>query len=267
MKEKEKTAVVDDLVPKKKVCIIGCSDHKALAPWDDTDYYRVGVNNMFVSLTPEQIEKMGAWFEIHLIEKTPKQWLRRKSKEFRGQNVNDYVKMLGKLPCPVYMQKKWEEIPNAIEYPKDEVMNFWKTDYINNTISWELLLFGMLIHQGHFAPHMAVYGVDMATQGDVLGNPEYGHQKPSCEWALGLLAGSGITLELPKEADLLKVRWLYGWGEPEQTAWNAKIKNTKKAMMVRKHEAEQRFLLAQKQMEQYTGALQAIEEMGERLWR
>ena len=265
--EEEKVETITDLIPKKKIAIVGCSDHKDMAPWGNPDFEIWGVNNMFLSITEEKQSNIGAWFEIHLIEKSAdgKQWLRRRADNFRGQNVNDYMKMLGILKCPLYMQKKWPEIPNSVEYPLQDVLNYWKTDYINNTISYEILLAGKLIHEGKYAPHLAIYGVDMATTGDTMGNHEYGHQKPSCEWALGLLAGSGITLELPKESDLLKVRWLYGWNEPERNKFEFKMDNLKKALIQRQGEASNKMQLATKQVEQYQGALQALAEM-RKIW-
>ena len=41
-------------------------------------------------------------------------------------------------------------------------------------------------------------------------NSEYGHQRPSCEYFLGLAVGRGIEVEIPKTSDLLKSPFLYG---------------------------------------------------------
>jgi len=65
--EEEKVETITDLIPKKKIAIVGCSDHKDMAPWGNPDYEIWGVNNMFLSVTEEKLSNVGAWFEIHLI--------------------------------------------------------------------------------------------------------------------------------------------------------------------------------------------------------
>lgn len=258
---------VEEYMGKRKICIVGCSDHKTLAPWGDMSYGIWGVNNLFLTLNADQMKNVTGWFEIHTIEKKNGVWYRRGKKEFRGQPMDKYIEGLSMLKCPIYMQKKWDEVPTSVEYPLKTIMDYWRTDYINNSITYELLLAGYMIHTqpDKFEPHIAVYGVDMATTSDLLGNGEYQHQRPSCEWALGLLAGSGITLELPKEADLLKVRFLYGFNEPEQNAFSAKLKNYKTSLVQRMNQAAMEKDVATKKVEQYTGALQALQEIT-RVW-
>lgn len=265
--EKKDEPTIESLKPKIKICICGCSDHKDLAPWGNPEYTIWGVNNLFLSIPEEKRTNIGAWFEIHHIEKKNNQWLRRGSKEFRGLPTDKYIEMLATLKCPIYMQKHWDEIPTSVPYPLKEMIDYWKTDYINNTITYELLYAGYLIHTQPetYAPHVAIYGVDMATTSDLLGNGEYQHQRPSCEWALGLLAGTGITLELPKESDLLKVRFLYGFQEPEQRAFDAKLKNYKKSLTERMNHSMMVRDIEARKVEQYQGALQALHEI-KRVW-
>jgi hypothetical protein len=54
-------------------------------------------------------------------------------------------------------------------------------------------------------------------------NSEYGTQKPSCEYYLGLAQGRGIKIYVPKESDLCKSYFLYGKDEEHQTEIMVKL--------------------------------------------
>jgi hypothetical protein len=264
---KEGNKVSEFVKPKKKIAIIGCSDHKEKAPWGDDTWEIWGVNNLFISLTPERMKNVGKWFEIHNIEKLPNgKFLRRKDPNFRGQDVNNYIADLAKLHCPVYMQKHWDEIPNSIIYPVQEVINIIKSDYFTNTISYEIAIAIIGILQGQYDPTIGIWGVDMAVKSDLMGNAEYSHQKPSCEFFLGLAAGMGINIILPPESDLLKARFLYAFNDPELSAWEHKRRNMVVALKQRMNEAAQREQMAREQRIAYGGAIQYANEEKE-LWR
>ncbi len=266
MEEVKESKVLDFAKPKKKIAIVGCSDHKEKAPYNDPEWELWGVNNLFLSLTPEKMKGFGRWFEIHMLEKLPNGKIqRRRIDNFRGQPVGDYIRSLANIDIPVYMQRRWEEIPKSVAYPLREVIDFVKSDYFTNTISYQIALAIMEIEQGNYEPRIGVWGVDMAVQSDLMGNAEYSHQRPSCEYFLGLAIGRGINVILPPECDLLKTRFLYGWNEPERTAWDQKIDNMLKTLNVRMNEAGQKESFARSQREQYIGAIQAAKEL-RRVW-
>ena len=77
------------------------------------------------------------------------------------------------------MQKAWKEVPTSMVYPLDAMLKKFG-DYFTNSISWMLAL---AIHEGFEEIH--VYGVDMAV------DTEYHHQRPSCEYFLGLAKRDG----------------------------------------------------------------------------
>lgn len=246
----------------KKIAIVGCSDHKHLAPWGNPEFEIWGVNNLFHSLTPEQMSNVGKWFEIHQLAHNGKNFIRRGSLDFRGQKVDDYMSDLAKLPVPVLMQQKWDAVPNSVEFPVQELMNFFKTDYFTNTISWEIAYALYLITKGEYAPYIGVWGVDMATNtGSMFSLPEYSHQRPSCEYWLGMCLGRGVTIEIPAESDLLKIRYLYGYQELEKSKWIKKKENTARALSDRMNKAAQQEQFAAIQKQQYIGALEMLKEM------
>lgn len=236
----------------KKVAIVGCSDSKHLAPFDDTSFEIWGVNNLF-----PQLPRANRWFEIHHLSKEGDKFLRRGSLDFRGQKVSDYIRELGawtkEKNCRVYMQKIWEEIPTSTPYPLKEITSMFG-NYFTNTVSYEIAL---AIAEGFEEIH--VYGVDMAV------DTEYHHQRPSCEYFLGLALGKGIKVHIPAEADLLKSRFLYGFQEPEIQAWNKKCMNISKSMAEKRAKLEGESRMKEAQINQYIGAQQAIKELN-KIW-
>jgi hypothetical protein len=165
--EEEKTRV-------KKIAIVGCSDTKDQAPFNDASWEIWGVNNLF-----HHIPRYDRWFEIHNLTKdSDGAWKRRGSSNFRGQDINAYVADLAKMKCPIYMQQHWDDIPTSTPYPLEEAKNRfgsimgWYNNgtpegldeaklnrqlYGTNTVTYMILL---AIMEG--ATHIGVYGVDMA---------------------------------------------------------------------------------------------------------
>lgn len=242
-----------EIKKNQKLCIVGCSDSKGLAPFKEPGWDYWGVNNLYLTMPDHP---WVAWFEIHDIAKTPddKNFLRRAKPEFRGQHVNDYLAGISKLPCPVIMQHVWPEIQNSIPYPLEEILKKFG-NYFTNTISYEIAL-GILLQY----KTIAIYGVDMAV------DTEYFWQRPSCEYFLGLAVGMGIEIIIPDEADLLKTRFLYGFNEPKESAWMAKQKSQIDSLKHRQDHAVQQMELAKKQVEQYTGAIAALQE-SMKIWK
>ena len=237
----------------KKIAIVGCSDSKDLAPWKDESWEIWGVNNLFISMKQEIDIKRMRWFEIHNITFDGKNFYRRGDLIFRGQSVNDYIKGLISLGCPVYMQKKWDQIPNSVEYPIKEILQSMG-GYFTNTISYEIAL---AIYEG--ATEIGIWGVDMAV------GTEYAHQRPSCEYFLGVAKGLGINIFVPAEADLLKTRFLYGFQEQEKTAWEKKVNKMMASMHQRMIDAENQERQSFMKKQQYIGALEAAKELN-KIW-
>ena len=86
------------------------------------------------------------------------------------------------------------------------------------------------------ATEIAIYGVDMAVGGHDP-NAEYSHQRPSCEYMIGVARGIGIKTYVPAKSDLLKVRQLYGF-QPE-TDLMQKIRQRRKEVSAQLNQANQ----------------------------
>jgi hypothetical protein len=258
----------------KKVFIVGCSNTRTEVPWDEVKAGKAeawGVNNLFHSMPLEKYP-FTRWFEIHFIDNSESGVLRRRFDPiFRGQSVEEYFKGgiapdgkkvhgLSTLGIPVYMQKLWPEVPNAIIYPLEKITQQFG-DYFTNSISYQIAL---AIDEGFEEIH--VFGVDMAVSSPKLLHDEYSHQRPSCEYFLGVAVGRGIKIFVPDTADLLKTRFLYGYDEPKQSKWDKK-----KAAMLEHIDHQHQKAAGQKaemqrKEDQAIGARLAIIEM-DKVWQ
>jgi hypothetical protein len=261
------------LVGTRQIRIVGCADSKTLCPMNEEGWEYVGVNNLFLTMPPDKF-KWDRWYEIHNISEENGLYKRRGNPVFRGQKVNDYLHDLGKLKCPVFMQKKWSVVPNSEVLPGQEIIQNLG-NYLTNTIAWQTAhyLYEHLqaIRAGDTSKmlkRLEIYGVDMAVAQPITGNTdtnEYSLQKPSCEFWLGMAAGMGIQIYIPPEADLLKLRYLYGYEEPQEAAWTKKVKMMFHSIKQREMQHEQQEMIVRDKRMQYRGAAQATEEML-RIW-
>ena len=243
--------------PEKKIAIVGCSDSKDEAPYDDESWELWAMNNAY-----SHVRRRTAWFEIHPVKFENGTYWRRKlikpgifkwATDFRGAPVEKYLNDLAILDVPVYMQQKWDIIPKSEPYPLQKIIETFG-NYFTNSVSYMIAL---AIYQN--ATEIGCYGVDMAT------GSEYGPQRPSCEFFLGVAAGMGIKITIPKVADLLKTKFLYGFQEREQAAWEEKMTGMRDAISARKVKSLQERALAEQKVQQYIGAEESHREM-ERVW-
>ena len=236
---------------KEKVAIIGCATCKNMAPFGDDSWEFWGVNNLFLSM-PDV--KWSKWFEIHPIRKQGNQWQRRWNNIFRGQDMNAYIADLNKLPCPIIMEKVWPDVPNSVAYPKAEILSKMG-NYFTNTISYQIALAILL-----GAKEIGIWGVDMAV------DTEYHHQRPSCEYFVGLARGMGIKVTIPDESDLCKTQFLYAFEEKEMDKWEKKTNSIRQSLAAQRVKHENLMRQSEIKLHQAIGADQAMMEM-QKIWK
>lgn len=230
----------------KKLAIIGTADSKSLAPFGNPEFDLVGVNNLYAFAPPNSFQY---WFEIHQFTFDGTNFWRRGKLDFRGKKVNDYLAELDALNIPIYMQQKWPQIKNSVEFDWKGLVKKYGT-YFTNTISWQT---AWGIEQGYKDIH--IYGVDMAV------DTEYHHQRPSCEYFLGLAKGLGINIYIPPEADLLKSRFMYAIEELKEDEFTKKCKMIIAKMQERQNQSAFARDQENKKVEQYIGATSAVKEV------
>ena len=138
--------------PHKKVCIVGFADTKDQAPFDDPTWEIWGLNDLHA-----QLKRYDRWFDIHDRDNIQQDYkLMRNRGETPPENIG--LKGLSKLNVPVYMQDHYDDIPNSIKFPLDEITkSFPYGDYMTNSISY---MIGLAILEGF--EEIRVVGVDMA---------------------------------------------------------------------------------------------------------
>lgn len=170
---------------RKKVAIVGFSESsRHLAPYDDPEWDIWAMNQLY-----RHIPRATAWWEMH------------QRKDFLADQVpgTDYLKWLKECPIPIYMIDKFEDIPNSIKYPiEDMVATFG--DYFYSTISY---MIAQAIVDGY--EEIGLWGIDLSH------DSEYEYQKPSAEYLLGVAIGRGIAISLPSQTALLKGQYRYGY--------------------------------------------------------
>jgi len=223
---------------KKKVAILGSVQHNALAPYDDESFEIWGINDIY---TLEKVKRWDRWFQLH----HPLHYVGTEGRAHFEEMLQQYAKW----ECPVYLYEKHHLIPNSRTFPYQKLVDEFG-GYFNNTISW-MIAFAM--HEGFKEIHL--YGVDMGN------STEYGSQRPSCEYFLGLARGRGIKVYVPPESMLLKTKYLYGFQGKEEDAYV-------KQLTIRKEQLMQKYDRAAAEEEnrrdiknQYFGAIRAVEEL------
>ena len=243
-------------LPKKsKVAIVGCADSKGHTPFHLADEYEFwGVNNLHLTLPGRPWTR---WFETHQIKMLPNgMYLRRGKPDFRGQPVPAYLQSLQALGIPVYMAQPLHAVPNAVQYPLDKVLEAFPRRYFTNTISYMMAL---ALLEGF--THIGLYGIDMAVSSPLRGQNEYSHQRPSCEYFIGIAEWRGVTVDIPAESDLLKTNFLYSFQEHQEDEFTLKCRELINSMNHRRAKAEQEANLANQKIQQYIGAESCANEI------
>ena len=181
---------------KPPLCIVGTAPSYVETPFgDDT----VEIWAISTAVVREGFERADRVFEMH-----PRRY-------WGNLNVQE---RLNDFKGPVYMQDHYEEIPNSVKYPYDEVREKFYLPvmgdnlFVTTTMVWMLLL---ALHEGY--TDISLYGVHMAHE------TEYSYQQSSCSWVLGIihgwiLEGKPYKLYIHEDSELLKARYEYGYGEP-----------------------------------------------------
>ncbi len=178
---------------KNKLAIVGFAPTWNKTPFEDEDFEVWALNELYMYFNQVKSAHAERWFEIH-------------SPNSPSKNTPQHRAWLRKATIPIYMQKHFDDIPMSTPYPKEEIFKWFEENgyygakYFTNSISWMIAL---AIMEGY--EEIQILGVDMAQ------DSEYGFQRPSCEYFIGIAEGLGIKIYIPAESDLLKAGILYGY--------------------------------------------------------
>lgn len=210
---------------RKKVAIVGFTKSKELAPWDDPTFEKWICNNLHL-FVPDKWQRIYDLHDDKTIHADPRHLA------FLQANTTK----------PVVVWDPRPEWPASVAFPKRECIDAFGR-YFTNSISW------MIAHAiMENAEEIHVYGVDMAQ------SSEYGAQRPSCEYFLGLAVGMGIKVYVPPTSDLLKVTTMYGI--EDDSAFYTKAAEREGELQARMHELQAQLSQGQLQMASFQGALE-----------
>lgn len=184
-----------------KVAIVGFTTHRDKAPFHDESFQIWAMNDLY-----RFIPRVDVLFELHT----------RRLLNSKQRGVNDHVEWLKTSPIPVFMQDHYDDIPNSVRFPIENILGKYG-NYFTNSVSYMIAL---AIEEG--AQEIHLYGVDMAGEG------EYEEQRPSVEYFLGIAKGMGIKVHVPPESELLKTMYLYGYEDEKETEMQLTLKERKK---------------------------------------
>ena len=225
---------------KKKIAIVGYTPSRVQAPYDDPEWEIWGLNTLYEF---DDVPRYDRWFEIHSYGWSP-------SRDKKIKKVREAFKSGN---TPLYMQEVDPDIPNSRRYPVEKAREMFG-DYFTNSVSYMIAL---AIMEG--AEEIGIYGIDMAT------DSEFGYQKPSCEYFIGIARGRGIKVHIPHESDLLKTRFQYGYETPRDLSYQRKIEQARKQAEANKKGADAQLKNAQEVLLKYEGAIEAFKYV-EKTW-
>ena len=281
----EPTIEVEVPAPRR-IEVIGYTESRKEAHWGDPSWEKWLCNDL-ARFCPNEWHRI---YDVHAVADIKKDaahdaFLKGGSRAIEDGG-NNTVSLDGR---PVYVFKADPEWPTAQLVPKDELTDAFG-DYFSNSISWMVAhamleireaaqktadiklaaagehaktqgqsvedffgqtsigLHAAFMHDYEAQCAIHVYGVDMATAG------EYGGQRPSCEWILGVAQGRGIETHVPISSDLFKVAAMYG--AENDSAMYAKFTERRDELNKRAKALQQNIENAQTQFAQIQGALE-----------
>jgi hypothetical protein len=186
------------------VALVGMSPRScAMAPWEDKKVAIWGENE---SHAFSFFERADAWFQVH-------NSYRQKTAKRGVVGHYDWLKE-NKWNIPIYMQKVNKDIAKSEVYPLQDVCDVFlskiyrgykRIKYFNSSFDYMIAMALLKNYE-----RIEIYGFDMA------GDNEYGLQKPSAEFWLGI-ASQHADIIMPDNCLLLKSE-LYG-GKEQGEGW------------------------------------------------
>ena len=112
-----------------------------------------------------------------------------------------YLSWLQANRIPIMMLAVHADVPSSIKYPFETMVTEFPRGYMTNHVAYMIAL---ALMEG--ITNLALFGCDYNT------NSEYGPQRGSVEYWLGVAEGRGVQVQLPPGCDLLnKPPLLYGY--------------------------------------------------------
>lgn len=135
----------------------------------------------------QHIPRSEVWFDLHCYD------------DHLRNGEEEWFAWLAKHP-QVYMQRTWDDVPNSVEYPFDEMKQKWGPFFWGSSLSYML---AMAIESK--PETIGLWGVDMSAAS------EYEYQRSGCHYFIQRAREIGIDIVVPPESDLLEPPPAYGY--------------------------------------------------------
>jgi len=251
----KETKEIKQVEKKKKVCIMGFATSWVDTPFNNSDFEIWTLNEAYKLLATKNIPagRINRWFEVHNLNSPSKN-----NQEHRNFLRECQNKM------PLYVNEKYEDLPNAILYPRKEIKEYFNQNFIqnngvgaaftefSNSISWMVAL---AIYEGF--EEIWITGVDMAQK------DEYAWQRSSATGFIMFAAGKGIKVCIPHGSELCKFPQDYGFETDNQVRIKKKkrkkeLQGRKAQMIAQIEQANKQIKLIEAQIHQLDGAITEI---------
>lgn len=217
---------------KRKVAIVGTAESINEAPYDQPDWEIWGLG---VDLTYPQFKRWSRLYEMH-------------DKDY--WNKPDIIGRLNKANCIVYMQDKYPEIPQSEKFPLEEVTKGYHANY-TSSIAFQLAHAAYEARTLKNISHVSLFGVHM------MADEEYSHQRPACEYWLGILEALGVEAQVGGAGSILKCAYTYGYDREWKMISDLSIR--KQQMQNGLAELERRLEEVKSNYQQQMGAIKDID--------
>jgi hypothetical protein len=119
----------------------------------------------------------------------------------RDPDLTVFLSWLRKHP-KLYLQAENSLFPNALAYPKDEMVAKYGPYFFTSSLSY---MWALALEQK--PTHIGMWGVDMTA------TEEYGYQRAGCHYFIQKARDLGVQVVVPVESDILAPTPQYGFRE------------------------------------------------------
>ena len=173
------------------VAIVGRGTDRVLTPWGSEGYEFWGLNDQPRARGYAPIDCYNRWFQLH-----PPAYM----EQHYPQGLGDLKRFWGASNgIPLYMDRHYEEYPDSVPYPRDEVDSQCPLGgYHVSSFDWMVAL---AVLEGW--KRIELYGTDFFTFPTIM-NGEPVSARPCLEYWLGVAAGRGAEIGIHQRGDLFK---------------------------------------------------------------
>lgn len=171
----------------EKVAIVGFSETRSQAPWDDESWEIWVCNRLPLQ---EGVTRWDRHFDPHTTEWSKQNFV---SPELWTEYEEEFLKKDHGKEKLIYLPPEDEErYPNSVKWPQNECIEYFGREYFTSAIAWQIGFAQVL-----GVKELGLFGIDLRH------DTEWADQRPNAEWLLGIAEGHGIKINLPVESSLL----------------------------------------------------------------